>query len=317
MNRSTQIGILGLILCIGLSGALFYCDQGPKKVTLVLCPKSFSNPYWFAVRDGMNAAAKELQVKAEFLGPAQADIMQQVTLIESLISRRIDGLAVSPNDPDGIKAVIQRARQNGIPVLTFDSDAPTSERLMYIGTDNYRAGREAGQQMLHFLKPPAKVAILTGGLGALNLNERIRGFRDAIRESGVAIEEITLQACDDDNNRALTLMEDISRSRPDLNGWFITGCWPLVSPKSAFTNALAGRTDLIIIGFDTVKEELELVQAGLVHAIIGQRPYDMGYKCVEILYDIVVNRRQPTQSVLDTGVDVITQANVAEFLNKM
>lgn len=302
-----------LLICLA-SG--FSCGKSENKVTVALCPKSLSNPYWFAVRDGMNAAAEKLGVNAEFQGPVQADVAQQVTIIESLIARKIDGLAISPNDPDGIEAVIQQAMAHGIPTLTFDSDSPKSARVVYVGTNNYQAGREAGQQMIHFLNGTGKIAILTGGLGALNLNERIRGFRDVIRESGAKIEEISLQACNDDNIQALNLMEDVSRANPDLDGWFITGCWPLVSPHDALLNAIGGRKDMVLIGFDTVKEELELVKSGLVQALIGQRPWAMGYKAVEILYDIVVNQKMPAETTIDTGVDIVTKANVAEFLVK-
>lgn len=310
MKRITLI-LSGITLLFALA-----CDKSDKKITFALCPKSLSNPYWFAVRDGMNDAAEKLNVNVEFQGPVQADVAQQVNIIESLIARKIDGLAISPNDPVGIEDVIKNAMRHEIPTITFDSDSPESERIVYVGTNNYQAGREAGKQMIKYLKGKGKIAILTGGLGALNLNERIRGFRDVIQEAGAEIEEVSLQACNDDNSQALNLMEDVSRSIPDLDGWFVTGCWGLVSPKDAMLNALGGREDLVLIGFDTVKEELELVQAGLVQALVGQRPYAMGYKSVEILYDIVVNKKMPTTEKIDTGVDIITRENVAEFLKK-
>ena len=300
---------LGISLLFALS-----CEKSTPKLTFALCPKSLSNPYWFAVRDGMNAAAARLNVDVEFQGPVQADVAQQVSIIESLIARKIDGLAISPNDPVGIEDVIKNAMQHQIPTLTFDSDSPESERVVYVGTNNYQAGREAGKQMVKFLNGKGKIAILTGGLGALNLNERIRGFRDVIQETGTEIVEVSLQACNDDNSQALNLMEDVSRSIPDLNGWFVTGCWGLVSPKEALLNALGGRKDLVLIGFDTIKEELELVRDGLVQALVGQRPYAMGYKSVEILHAIVVNKKMPAEETIDTGVDIITQENVAEFL---
>jgi len=315
MGRQFMKYLVILAGILGLLGGLT-CDSASKKITFALIPKSLSNPYWYAVREGMNAAAEKLNVQAEFIGPVQADVAQQVNIIESLIARKIDGLAISPNDPDGIKDVIQRAMARGIPTLTFDSDSPESERLVYIGTNNYEAGREAGRQMIKFLNGTGKIGILTGGLGALNLNERIRGFREVIQEQAPAIEVVTLQPCNDDNTQALNIMEDVTRSIPDLKAWFITGCWPLVSPKEALLNALGGREDIILIGFDTVKEELELVQAGVAHAIIGQRPYEMGYRAIEILYEIAVHKKYPDQKIIATGIDVVTKENVDEFLNK-
>lgn len=315
MKKVTSLTFLMVLFMISLFG-VNSCDKSKKKLTFALCPKSLSNPYWFAVRDGMNAAAKKLDVDVEFQGPIQADVAQQVNIIESLIARKVDGLAISPNDPDGIRDVIQRAMSRGIPTLTFDSDSPESRRIAYIGTNNYLAGREAGKQMIKFLKGQGKVAILTGGLGALNLNERIRGFRDVLKEENAQIEEVSLQACNDDNNQAMNLMEDVSRSIPDLNAWFVTGCWALVSPENTIINALGGRKDVIIISFDTLKEELLLIKSGTAHALIGQRPYDMGYKAVETLYDIVVNKKYPQDKIIDTGVDIITGENIDQFLKE-
>jgi ribose transport system substrate-binding protein len=110
-------------------------------------------------------------------------------------------------------------------------------------------------------------------------------------------------------------MEDFTRSNQKLNAWFITGCWATVTPKEAFLNALNRRTDMVIIGFDTVKEELLLVKEGVVQALIGQRPYQMGEQCITKLYDIVVHNKMPKKEIYDTGVDIVTKENVDQFLN--
>jgi len=281
----------------------------------VIVPKALTNPYWFQVEDGMKAAGEKLQVRVEMIGSAQAaDVTAQVQILESLIATKVDGIAVSPNDPDGVTSVIDQAVQNGIPVLTFDSDAPKSKRLCYIGTDNYSAGRVAGRQLLQYLKPGSSYAILTGSLGALNLNERIRGFRDELADQQADLTEINLLSCDETTDRAMDLMEDLTRATPSLKAWFITGCWATVTPKGAFLNAIDKRTDIVVIAFDTVKEELLLVKEGLVKALIGQRPYEMGYRCVEMLHDIVQNKKLPSQTTLATGVDVVTAANVDSLL---
>lgn len=309
-----------LIALIVYLFAIFYisgCSRKSESLYFVLVPKSISNPYWFQAEDGMKAAGKKLGVKVELNGPVQAaDVTAQVNIMESLIARHVSGIAISPNDPDGVTEVIDRAMKEGIPVLTFDSDAPKSKRICYIGTDNYQAGREAGKQMIKFLGEKGEYAIMTGGLGALNLNERIRGFRDELKAAKVRVKEVNILACNDDPDKALLQIEDMTRSMPTLDAWFVTGCWATVSPQGAFLNALNHRKDMVIIGFDTVKEELLLVKAGLVQALIGQRPYDMGEKCVETLYDIVVNKKKPQKEIIDTGVDVITQENVEQFLSK-
>ncbi len=306
--RSLALFLSGMLLILG-------CSKPSPSPRYVIVPKALTNPYWFQVEDGMKAAGEKLGVRVEMIGPAQAsDVTAQVQILESLIASRVSGLAVSPNDPDGVTSVIDRAMDAGIPVLTFDSDAPKSKRLCYVGTDNYTAGRAAARQLLLHLEPGDSYAILTGSLGALNLNERIRGFRDEITEQKADLHEINLLNCDETTDRALDQMEDLTRATPQLKAWFITGCWATVTPRGAFLNALDQRGDIAVIAFDTVKEELLLVKEGLVQALIGQRPYEMGYRCVEMLHDIVQNRKMPATTTLATGVDVITAANVDSFL---
>lgn len=312
MNRLMTVIILVFMTIFAFFGE--GCNSKKKQLHFVLCPKALNHPYWLQVETGMKEAALELGVRGEFLGPVQADVVAQINILESLIAKRVDGIAVTPNDPTGIKSIIDRAIALGIPVITFDSDSPDSKRLCYVGTDNYYAGREAGKQMIKFLGMAGKYAIMTGGLGALNLNERIQGFRDELKDQGAHLIEANILACDDDTDRALLQMEDLTRSIPDLNAWYVTGGWVAVAPKGAFLNALNHRSDIVVISFDTLKEELLLVKEGLVQALIGQRPNEMGKRCVEILYDITVNKKMPDKEIYDTGVDVVTKENVDQFL---
>lgn len=300
-----------------LTALISSCNRNSQKVQFVLVPKSISNPYWIQVEQGMKQAGKELDVKVQFMAPIQAaDVTAQVNIIESLISKRVSGIAVSANDPDGVMGAIDKAISAGIPVITFDSDAPNSNRLAYIGTDNYKAGREAGKQFIESLGPKGEYAIMTGGLGALNLNERIRGFRDELKEQNTELEEINLLACNEDPNQALIQIEDVTRAQSNLDGWLITGCWATVTQEASFLNALNQRRDMVIVSFDTEKEELLLVKAGLVQALIGQRPLEIGKKCVEVLYDVVVNKNKLENKYIDTGLDVVTENNVDVFLSE-
>ena len=311
MNKRYSFLLFFLIMV----GLLTSCDRQNQKTQFILVPKSISNPYWIQIEKGMKQAGKELDVNAKFMAPIQAaDVTAQVNIIESLIAKGVSGIAVSANDPDGVTSVIDKAIAAGIPVITFDSDAPNSSRLAYIGTDNYKAGREAGKQFIKSLGPKGEYAIMTGGLGALNLNERIRGFRDELKEQNTKLKEINLLACNEDPNQALIQIEDVTRAQSGLDGWLITGCWATVTQEASFLNALNHRRDMVIVSFDTEKEELLLVKAGLVQALVGQRPVEIGKKCVEVLYDIVINKKTLETKYFDTGLDVVTKENVDEFL---
>ena len=311
-------------------------------LTFLLAPKSLNNPYWFAVENGMKDAARILGVKAIFDAPIEADAAKQAQKIQSYIIRGVDGIGISPNDPEAIKVVVKKALEKGIPVITFDSDAPGSGRYVYLGTNNYNGGYECGKLMARFIekykpdKDTIKIAILTGGLAALNLNQRIQGFKDALAEySKKSGKKIVYVAdpfpCNDDTAKAIQIIRDVMKKYKDLDGWFMSGGWPLFAPKETVISALGGKErvkDLLTVGFDTLPPELELVKAGAVKGLVGQRPYDMGYLSIMVLYNMatfgventlkllpkVKNPDGTWDYIIDTGVDVVTQENVDEFM---
>ncbi|MGB9797847.1 MAG: substrate-binding domain-containing protein, partial [bacterium] len=213
--------------------------KGGKTYVFALVPKSVGSPYWSACEEGMKEACKELGVEGYFVGPETTDVEKQIKIIEDFVSKKVDGIAISPNDPTAIAPVIDKILSEGIPVITFDSDAPKSKRLCYIGTDNYKAGYAAGEEMIKVLGGKGKIAIMTGSLGAYNLNERIRGFRDAIKKAP-GIREVTLQANNDDEELCFSQAENVLQAHPDLAGFF--GVSGTGGPGSARAVKAAGKS---------------------------------------------------------------------------
>ncbi|PNR89492.1 LacI family transcriptional regulator [Petrotoga sp. 9T1HF07.CasAA.8.2] len=309
--------------------------------TFLLSPKSMNNPYWFAVENGMKDAAEALGVQAIFDAPIETDAAEQAQKIQSYIIRGVDGIGISPNDPEAIKFVIQQALNRDIPVITFDSDSPDSGRYVYLGTNNYNAGYISGElmgQLIDQYKPDKTTlnfAILTGGLAALNLNERIAGFKDAMEEySQKTGKEIVYVAdpfpAEDDTAKAVQILTDVNKRYPNLDGWFIANASAAYVPVDTMVNALGGMEkaeSLLIVSFDTLPPQLELVKAGVWNGLVGQRPYDMGYLSLAILYNMsklgvdktlqllpkVINEDGSFDYIIDTGVDIVTSENVDEF----
>jgi ribose transport system substrate-binding protein len=167
------------------------------------------------------------------------------------------------------------------------------------------------------------------------LNERIRGFKDALEDySKRSGKEIVYVAdpfpCNDDSAKAIQIIRDVTRKYTDLDGWFMSGGWPLFAPKETVISALGGperMKDLLVVGFDTLLPELELVKAGAVKGLVGQRPYDMGYLSVLVIYNMakvgventlkilpkVVKEDGTVDYIIDTGVDIVTEENVDQF----
>ncbi|HEX4835722.1 MAG TPA: sugar-binding protein [bacterium] len=318
--------VLGLVLVAaaliltqpGVSPAL-----GAKTLTFAVVPKAINNPFFNFVRDGCQAEAKKLGVACDYTGPTVTEIQPQIAVLEGLIQRHVDGLAISAVDGKAVVPVIKKAMAAGIPVVTFDADAaPGSGRLAFIGTNNYRGGLALGSAFAKALPGGGKYAIITGGLGAENLNDRIRGVHDGLKQAGVAskFQEVSGSPfpCNDDINRAVQLIEQAITAHPDLAGVVAVGGWPLFAPE-ALKQALKPRMTAMkankfaLVSFDTLRPELELLKAGYVNTLVGQRPYQMGVDSVLALYNYVTKKVKPKDPT-DTGLDIVTASNVDTFL---
>lgn len=276
-----------------------------------LCPKALNNPYFNLVRAGADAAAEKLKIpRPDWVGATEADAAKQVASINDLISRGVQGIAISPNAPDSVTAAVAKAIQKKIPVICFDADAPKSQRLAYIGTDNYAAGKTAGRAMAEQLAGHGDVLVVTGGLGALNLNERIRGFRDGT--AGTKVRVASVQACDDDQARAHQIIQDYLLSHPETAGIFAAGLWAVL-PAGQILQQKKRAGQVKVVGFDTLPEELQRVKDGSVQVLVGQRPYEMGRLSVIALNDLRLGKPLK-QKIIDTGTDVVTRANVDAFM---
>ena len=290
--------------------------------TFLLSPKSLNNPYWFAAENGMKDAATALGVQAIFDAPIEADAAEQAQKIQTYIIRGVNGIGISPNDPEAIKFIIKTALDRKIPVITFDSDSPGSGRYVYLGTNNYNAGYSAGELMSSLIdqykpeKETLNFAILTGGLAAVNLNERIAGFKDAMENYSMKTgKKIVYVAdpfpCNDDTAVAIQVLTDVTRRYPNLDGWFASGGWPLFAPVNTVVNALGGMEkaqSLLTVGFDTLPPELELIKANAWKGM-----YKIGVdKTLQLLPQVTLEDGS-VDYIIDTGVDVVTKDNVDEF----
>lgn len=277
----------------------------------VFLPKGLDNPYWDACRKGMEAEMAKLGVKAEFLGPAKSDATKQVEIFESVIARKPAAIAVSPNDPKTVEDAIAKATAAGIPVITWDADAPDSQRLLYIGTDNVAAGRTAGEEMAKAIGNKGKVAILNGALTALNAQQRVQGFKEALQKYP-DIQIVADEPTEDDPALSLSKAEALLQAHPDLAGFYgVTGTGV---PGAAGAVKQANKCDAVkVVGFDVVPQGIEFMRGGCVTALISQRPFGMTAQALDILVDLH-NGKKPAETNIDTGVVVVYPDTLEEYL---
>ena len=290
--------------------------QEDDTFTIAWIPKSLNNPVFELGRDGCMAAAEQLSaevgrpVECLYMGSVNSDMAEQARVIEDAISQGVDAIGVSCNDPDGCVDPINAAIEAGIPVMTWDSDSPDSGRFTYLGVDNYTGGWAAGELLVRAMGEEGKVALLTGVPGAFNLEERMRGFRDYVAQYP-GIEIVATVACNDDINLGVQVVEETMLANPDLDGWFFVGLWPVFAGQGAmplFEEAVRNN-DMKAVAFDTLPVELEWVQDGLLHGLVGQKYWGWGYDTVYMLYDYAVNGVEFADWT-DSGMDIVTINNV-------
>lgn len=289
-----------------------------KHYQFAIVPKSLNNPYFDLARDGCMAEAKKLDnVTCIYTGPVQQDAAAQVQTIQDLITRRVDGIAISVADAGAVKRVIKRARDAGIAVITFDADAPGTARQAYVGTDNTALGKALGQQLVKLHPQPGKYAMVSGGPAAENLAQRVGGVRAVLKGAGWTEVAGSPTFCNDDSALAVQQMQDLMTGHPDLAAIVPVGGWPLFASGAykGFADAHKQAMDsgaFTVVSADTLPAELAELQAGEVGALVGQQPYAMGAKAMDVL--LALKQGKKVKKIEYVGLDVVTKTNVAQFM---
>ncbi len=283
-----------------------------KDIRVAVIPK-IAVPFFDDCNNGAAAAAKAAGVQYQWIAPQNTQGSTQVRIVEDLIAKHVDGIAISVNEPKSVEGVIKQAMAAGIKVLTFDSDSANSGRSMYIGTINAAAGETMGQSMAKAIGGKGTVAIVTGQLGASNLNERISGIKKALAaHPGITI--VTTEGTDDDLAKAVSVSEALLRGHPDLAGVF--GVSQVGGPAMAKVLATKEFGDrkgkLKVFAFDDLPDTLKGVKEGFIQGIMVQRPVTMGKLAVEHLV-AQIQGSEPTPKDIDTGVTVVDASNLGSY----
>ena len=308
MRRALLVLLACAACAAGCGGANSGDANAPRRLRFAVIPKVVDHPVFHYARTGAERMAKELgNVDVEWRGPDSADELRQKEILESFIAQRVDGIAISTLNGDFLTETINKAVDAGIPVVTWDSDAPRSKRLAFYGVDDRAAGRRLGDEAVRLLNGTGTVAIITT-LGATNLQRRLDGVRDALAQApGIRVLEVF--DIKEDVVRCAEVIATASRRYPDLDAWISVGGWPVFT-RTSLANIDPSRTK--VVAFDTVGSALDLLREGKVQILIGQKYFGWGRESVKLLHDIT-NGRMPPSPVIDSGVDVVTRANVEEY----
>jgi ribose transport system substrate-binding protein len=285
-------------------------ESKDKVPVFVMVPK-LVHPFYEPCIQGFHDAGAKYGVKTEVESPPKFDIALQVKVIEDLIVRGVDGIAISAVDNKGLVAVVNEALKAGIKVICFDADAPDTNRASYIGTVNEPAGYTAGKYMFELMGGKGNAAIMQGGL-APNLNERQAGFRRAAAETNVKI--VAFEDFQADFATGVNKTEALLETYPDLNAIF--GVSAYGAPVAATVLKEQGKAGKVIVGgFDDLPETITGIKDGSVQYCLVQKAYKMGWLSVENLLDLMNNKKIPP--VIDTGLIIVTKANVDSYMDQV
>ncbi len=303
--------------------ALTGCGGGPhhqpsEKYYLVCANPKI--PYWQEAGAGLVKAATELNVQAELIGPDVYDAKSELAEFKRIMANKPAGILISPGDSTVLRPEIDAAVAAGVPVITVDSDAPQSQRLFFIGTNNYQAGQMGGALLAKLLNGKGNVVFYTIA-NQKNLEERLDGYRAALAASpGIKVAEVFDMK--GDARVAFDKTMELVEKKAPVDAF--------VSLESLSGSEIAevlerGKVDgKIIIAMDTAASTLGWIEKGKIAATLMQKPYTMGYYGLKTLAGIVLEKQaasgKPNAAdpkaqypvFMDTGTMLVDKSNVAQ-----
>lgn len=329
---------LGTAIAFGAVSVAMSSAQA--KDVFALVPKNMNNPFFDQARDGCKKAEAESKGAFEcmYIGPGEhGGGEDQVQILQDLIAKKVNGIAVSPSNAAAVAVALQAAKQAGIPVLTWDSDLlPDSKslRVAYIGTHNYEIGTNLAKLAMEIKPKGGTVCIQSGGAAAANHNERMQGIRDTLSGKKSAAspgDRLTgqngwteIQGCplytNDDFPVSVQQFTDTMAKNPNLDAFIPTGGFPQFIPDAnraavAPYKAKIASKALALVVADTLPVQIDQMKEGLSLGQVGQRPFEMGYKTMLALSAMKAGKPAPADPTY-TGLDVCTPATAATCIGK-
>jgi ribose transport system substrate-binding protein len=319
-SASTLCALAAILLSVSLAS----CGPEPyhqKEERYVLIATNIGLPYWQEGQAGLLDASKELGVKAELIGPEVFAPDKELVAFQKVVNEKPAGILVSVARPEVFNDAINAAVAQGIPVICIDADAPDSKRVLFIGTDNFRAGQESGRRMAQLLKGQGRIAIVSIP-GQLNLDERVKGVNDALQKfPGIKIVQTI-----DDKGDARSANDQISKLLGGKDK--VDGVICLEASGGSGAAEALHRMDLTgkvaIVAFDKDPETLDFIQSGAINETIAQKPYVMAYYGLKLLDDLHHNAvheykdwktapAAPIPTFVDTGTAVVDKSNLSQY----
>jgi ribose transport system substrate-binding protein len=271
-----------------LAAGLGACRQaGKKQVGVVAMGRT--HLFWQTIHAGAEAAAREVGVEVVWNAPAtEADFNGQIQIIDSMINRRLDAIALAPIDRRAMMGVVERAKKQGIPVIVFDSGLDGEDWVSWVATDNYAAGQIAAARLGEMLDGKGKVAIVAVQPGGASTIAREAGFEEKIRKDYPGIQIVDKRFGMADFAKSMAITENMLTAHPDLAALFASNESSTVGAMQAL-KARGSKTKLV--GIDWSPNLLEELRGGLIDSLVIQNPFEIGYQAVVAAANVIQGKQ--------------------------
>jgi simple sugar transport system substrate-binding protein len=314
MRRARKLAILALALALPLS--LNACDSDSSttdtggsvlKVGLITkFPVDFYDTMVDAVK---KYDAEHADVEVVYgQGKSGTDDEGEIAIIENMIVQGVKAIAITPTSPN-VKTALDKAVAAGIKVVLIDNDIPGwTGKSSLVATDNLAGGRLAGTWLSERIPAGSKVGILQGRLGNPSLDDRVKGFKETLGSKGTVVAE---PATDCDQTKGLNAAQDLLTAHPDVTAIYGACGPPIIGALQAIKAAGKKPGEIVVVGFDAAPDEITAIKAGDQAASVAQFPAKMGSLGIETA--VAAARGQSVQANVDTGTDMVTKDNAAQF----
>jgi ABC-type sugar transport system substrate-binding protein len=290
-----------------------------SKMEIACVYMNVTTPFAQFLKKGIDEAAKEFGVNAYMTAPTEWSTENQVRLVEDLISKGVDGLAIAVIDRPALTPIIQKALQSGIPTICWNVDAPESGRLGFVGEDLYKAGQAVGQSLVDTMGQSGTVLITTEAIDAFFSQEREAGTRSVLsRYPNIRVMD-TLN-CPGDQQQMYSIIEAAMRANPQITGVASCGGTCFVLSKYLQDNNIGNMRSgkpIYNTGHDLREEKVIQIQDGWSTAQYGQNPYEQGYQSVKMFADFFKTAEPSSFVIIDTGILEVTEKNAGEILKRI
>jgi ribose transport system substrate-binding protein len=296
-----------VLLAVAFTGAA--CNrQHTRRIAVI--PKGTADVFFQSVHAGALAAGQQYHAEILWEGPAnQTDYSRQLQIVDSMLNRHVDGIAVAATDKTILTASLDRAARENVPVVIFDSGVDSTNYVSFVATNNYEGGQLGGRKLGQLLNGKGKVAMIEHAPGSASTMERESGFRDVMAKEFPGITIVAEQFGMAERAKAMAVAENILTSHPDLDGIFASSEPSSVGTSQALkSRGLSGKVKLV--AFDSSDGLVDDLKGGTIDALVAQNPFKIGFEGVKAVNE-KLNGGTPAKKV-DLSAVVITKADLGK-----